>query len=144
MKVAELTIGSWVKHNGKRKKVAVIWGNKVSLIDPDQTYGSIYADKYPIEDIEPIPLTKEIVLKNFEVNEYVMKIQKEKLRVEDPEWLHLTYKNVHYEWVFTWEMSLFHDGFSLFIFDCPMPELHYVHELQQFLRLCDIKEEVKL
>ena len=58
MRVEELHIGDWIMHDGVRKRVDVIWGNAVSLYDPRKTYGSIYADKYPIEEISPLPKTK--------------------------------------------------------------------------------------
>lgn len=92
-------------------------------------------------EIRPIPLTREIILKNFEIDECVMQLEKEKSGIADPEWLYLTYRNEHFEWVLTWELSLCNEGFSLFIYDCPLPEIHYVHELQHFLKLCGINED---
>ena len=94
--------------------------------------------------IMPIPLSKEVILKNFEVNEHIMQLKKEELGIDNPEWLYLTYKNEYSEWVLSWELSLYNEGFSLFIYDCPLPEIHYVHELQHFLKLCRTNKEIIL
>lgn len=139
----DLMIGDFVSYEGSIYKVL-----STDKVQDVTIYNDVEGYHHrPASEMEPIPLTREIVLKNFKVNEYIMEVQKKKLKVEDPEWLHLTYTNGRYEWILTWDLSLFHDdgdGFSLFIYDCPMPEIHYVHELQQFLRLCGIKEKVKL
>lgn len=122
-----LTIGDWVLHNGKLKRVDVVWGPKVSLYDPEKTYGSIYADKYPIEEIEPIPLTAEILEKNnFEKHfddDIIIYTHPQGIIIE----MGINYK-------------LFDD--EHFFVRGIQHRLYYVHELQHALHLCGIEKEI--
>jgi hypothetical protein len=145
MKTDELMRKDWLFYKGKFNafsfQVEQITKKKIGYYAEPNENKMYYL--HPSE-IYPIPLTKEIVLQCFEVNHQVMQFHIEQCKVENPEWLFLTYKDKHFEYVLCWEASLYNDGFSLFIYDCPLPEIHYVHELQHFLKLCGINKEITL
>ena len=133
MKANELMIGDWVMHNDAPKKVMVIWyKNNVSLDNPFVDWGSIYSDKFPIEEVLPIPLTSEILEKNGFKNDG-----------KDKDMLY-------------WNWSICEDCVSydkktgiIRIFHCLgslifVHALSYVHELQHALKLCGIEKEIEL
>lgn len=135
MKATDLMIGDFVEHDNVIKRVNVIWGTReVSLNDPSKIYGSIYSDKFLIEEIKPIPLTREILEKNgFDVSD------KEIARYnfeENGEKLHFSLRAMY-------DRNGFQKGWSFFAFNV-LTILDYIHELQHALRLCGIKKEIEL
>ena len=121
MKANELMIGDWVKTPKGSFKVTDIQDNDVIATDYNNGEG---ADSLFFSDeIEPIPLTAEILDKNgFNYDEdrkaYLMGVI---FRVKPQKY------------------SLF----SLEICGCPYP-LSTVHQLQHALRLCGIEKEIEL
>ena len=124
MKASELMLGDYVLHEEKVKKVNVIWNeHSVSLTDcPPKTWGSIYADKFETNDLQPVPITPEILLNNGWVlagAHYVLKAKEARLG-----------------WQPYGEFIL---GYALF----PKKVL-YLHELQHIMRDCGIEATFKL
>lgn len=121
-------IDDWVLHNNKPKKVDVIWGKEVSLNDPTQVWGSIYTDKFNEEEIEPIPLTPEILKKNFPstTDWYFIGTDKFCFRIDK-------YKD-------KWDLYFGRDGKGTNL----QIKISYVHELQHALRLCGINKKIEI
>lgn len=138
MKANELMIGDWVRITDDDTDMSF-----VSQISGISSVGNIYArmpegeTAYPFAEdcAEPIPITPEILEKNFGVVE----------RSSDG-----------YNLVINRELILlaFHLKATLDFWiaqprDCPhltysLPLPRYVHELQHALRLCGIKKEIEL
>lgn len=119
MEVNELMIGDLVKNCfGKNERVGQILEDSVMLA---------YNDMYSFDEIEPIPLTAEILEKNgFEYinDEYGCWILgKLELREREP-----------YNGLFEVEICISKETVYL----------HYVHELQHALRLCKIDKSIEL
>lgn len=132
MKGTELMLGDWVMHDGKPKKVDVIWSAKqVSLYDPSKDWGSIYTDKHSTDEIEPIPLTEEILIKN-------------------------SFSNTRERWSIAAEpkRELSRDVFVIWrpekmeyfyiMFNSTYYQIRYVHQLQNALRFLGIEKEIEL
>ena len=89
--------------------------------------------------LEPIPLTEEIIKKNFELNEpYQKQFGTDHLVyyvVPNPKW----YSGI---WNFAWVKGDNED--YLIIEDDPIIRIKYVHELQHLLKLCNINKEIEL
>lgn len=64
MDCKDLTIGDYVKHNGITKVVDAVYLYSVSVHDPSEEWSISEAKTYPVDDIEPIKLTEEILVKN--------------------------------------------------------------------------------
>lgn len=108
MKVNQLMIGDWVNHKG-------IY-NQIAPADFD------YNNRKCIEEIEPIPLTEEILEKNGFVN-------------KDDEWVH------YCDFPFIdFILNKYSSGFYI---DClPNVSVDYVHELQHAFKLFKVDEEI--
>lgn len=129
MKANELMIGDWVNYKGKI--------NRIALAD----FGIDEAHMYWISEVEPIPLTKEILEKNGFVSnkhvypypyyEYINEKDKLKIGFAFPQGNRTSYKE---PWVYI-------DSKYVFIEHLPCI---YVHELQHALRLCGIEKEIEL
>ena len=125
MKANELMIDDWVLHNNKPKRVDVIWGKAVSLNDPTQVWGSIYTDKFNEEEIEPIPLTPEILEKNgFRKQNNSSGV----IRL-DTYWLGE-------------EIGFHLHSFGTDYYQFGLAKIRYVHELQHALKLCGIDKPI--
>lgn len=122
MKSTELQIRDWVISNRRGKNEIV----KVISIDGGTSYCWLDADCYSgliaCEDIQPIPLTAEILEKNgFKYNIF-------------DRWMNSRY-----------DVAISEKDEFLFIWD--RIQLDYVHELQHALRLCglnDLAENFKI
>ena len=127
MKTQQLMLGDWVSHNGTPKTVDVIWGKEVSLNDPTQVWGSIYTDKFNEDEIEPIPLTPEILEKNGfrkqDNSSGVIKL--------DTYWLG---EEIGFR------LHSFETGYYQF----GLAKIKYVHELQHALKLCGMYKEIEI
>ena len=134
MKAEELMIGDWVynTHNRQNERVQEI-GSGLVMLD--------YNDLYEYDEIEPIPLTPEVLERNgfievkhyypYPTYEYVVDSQKFLIRVAFPKGSKATERTkpiveVDAEWCW-------HSG------DC-----EFFHELQHVLRDCKIKKEIVL
>ena len=115
MKASELMIGDWVynTHNRKPEQVCEIMERMVMLD---------YNDLYEYDEVEPIPLTEEILNRHF----------------PDPDeitWFPLDEQpgvfNIY------WEHPTFGEGEARL-------NLRYVHELQHLLRMIKSDKEIQL
>ena len=139
MKANELMIGDWVlvKHLNKAGRVYRIdtangKGNEfIALIDGD----------FSINDIEPIPLTPEILEKNgFKFESPCINDNKDAWVYE---WPHE--KPNHTPHVFLLMSHHNKARFPNFWICAPNdPDIVYVHQLQHALRLCGIEKEIEL
>ena len=128
MKATELMTGDWVynTHNKQPEQVVEIREHMVMLA---------YNDLYDYDDIEPIPLTAEILEKNGWKEEHdgiARQYVSEDCRVilhDDDRFL-----NTQQEWY------IHIDSVDMRTIGCL--ELTFVHELQHFLWLCNIEKEI--
>lgn len=121
MKASELRIGNYVhtinpRHNDKVLKIESI-GDNESV--------NVFFREYKLSEIEPIPLTEEILLK--------FGFKKEKT----------TYINDYYIFINgVWNIKFKREGYCSFItFGCFLTDIKYVHELQN-LYFALTKEEL--
>ena len=119
MKVEELMVGDWVRNDlGETQQVVELREEGVMLY---------YNDIYPYDDIQPIPLTPEILEKNGMIlSPYGVFFPEDKHYV-----LEISVVGGYIVWTI--------NGHEYDI----MP-LCYVHELQHALRLCGISLDIKL
>lgn len=111
MKANELMIGDWVKCGSRYMKVTQL------------------AEDMDCDDIDPIPLTTEILEKNFEKK---------------------TFYGI-YDDYFDLDIREYSDGLYIVTyhsceFNIPDQTIHlsWVHELQHFMRHCGIEKEIEL
>lgn len=143
MDYKDLMVGDWVLHDGKPKKVECIWFDGcVSLKEyPPKTWSSVYADKYLADELEPIPLTEEILVKNgfdyafYTVSETLdIRLMVAKINGDYIE-IRLDKKTIGV-WLDYDENG---DGvYSDYLFPLPC----YVHEFQHALHLCGIEKQI--
>lgn len=124
MKADELMIGDWVIRRGVPEEPMRIYGMNVSVgiayLDQD---GRDVSEKF--ENIEPIPLTSEILEKNrFLVDSNGIFYLQENLKFG-------LIKDIDYGYWFA------HRSYNEYIFTCD-----FVHELQHLLKQCKIKKDV--
>lgn len=128
MRAKDLMIGDWIynTHNQQSEQVVEIREHMVMLT---------YNDLYDYDDIEPIPLTAEILEKNGWKEEhdgiarqYVSEDRRVILHDDD------RFLNSQQEWY------IHIDSVNMSTIGCL--ELTFVHELQHFLWLCNIEKEI--
>lgn len=119
MKKEELMIGDWVlcTQNGKPEQVQEI-GTGLVMLD--------YNDLYEYDEVEPIPLTAEILTQN--------KISKSRLMGEQR---HFTY----YLGPQLSLLAIYDADFSFHIGEGAR-KVRYVHELQHLMRICGVEKEL--
>jgi len=133
MKAEELMIGDWVynTHNQQNERVQEI-GSGLVMLD--------YNDLYEYDEIEPIPLTLEILEKNG-FKPYILEGHLETVYAcQDVS------KAVSDELYALWP---YQDGSFYLLLrvdgkDMVRMDVHYIHQLQQALRLCGIEKEIDL
>lgn len=122
MKVEELMVGDWVRNDlGEAQQVVELREDGAMLY---------YNDIYPYDDIQPIPLTPEILEKNGFVKSERFEVWK---IISDEYELRIT------PWRFA-VIFLDEDGSDKEEFSAPRPK--YVHELQHTLRLCGVEKDI--
>ena len=137
IKASELMVGDKVLHDGKYKEVITIWPRSVSLYDSSQTWGSIYADNHTESEIEPIPLTPEILEKNG--------FKMAKWKEDEPAGLlGKWWDNRGQVLVKRFDFTLLGEVYSVKANNSRISNIRYVHELQHALRLCGIDKEIVL
>ena len=123
--IKDLMIGNWVKNDlGEIQQVVEIHDDEKIML--------AYNDFYSVDELEPIPLTPEILEKNFQ--EFLPGIN-------------LMYKlkgpycvvNEDGQWVFGLVKV---DGENSARY--PLVKISFVHQLQNALRLCGIEHEITL
>lgn len=141
MDCKDLTVCDFVKHDGTIKIVDAVYLCSVSVHDPSKPWGVALSKLVHVDDIEPIKLTEEILVKNGFC------------------------ENIHYYPYPTYEYSDDENFVVRIAFpqDCDKTEynktfceidakwcdiLHidceYVHQLQHLMRLCGIEKEIEL
>lgn len=132
MNIQELSVGDWVRYRDRERQVCSLYQftEEVGLWRKDSQLCET------ITDIQPIPLTPEILEKNgfvdYEVGKgwYVLNVADD-LRV----WLH---RNSH-DWTFQlmkWSPLSTHEIGKVFI--------KHTHQLQHALRLAGVGKEIEL
>lgn len=137
MKANELMIGDWIKP----KNVDSYF--KVGLIDSDSIWNDTVTEVWDLDEIEPIPLTAEILEKNgwkpeFDKRDYMVKYD---LAVEGKNcWMMWAIKEHNLD-IQRQDEKL--DMYNLKVQRVCMP-CDFVHQLQDAIRLCGIKKEIEL
>ena len=134
MKATDLMIRDWVynTHNRQNEQVAEIGSGLVMLA---------YNDLYEFDEIEPIPLTKEILEKN--------EFKKSNFLHVDGQYQWMWWENTFIS-VTLWCRELNNDTKDGMMLKIEAPtitlciKVNYVHELQHALRLCGIEKEIEL
>ena len=117
MKANELMIGDWVLVSNTPLKIAALGTIKAGFMDAK---GEMFYQYY--DNIEPIPLTAEILEKNF---------QKDRMWVDG--------------YTIADSITIYNTGEGYWTIGyLELIELRYVHELQHTLKLCGIDKEIKL
>lgn len=123
MDVRDLMIGNYVQVNGEVCKIISVSFFDIGISDSKEDF---YQEH--IDNIEPIPLTPEILVKNgFELQR-----DKSELGTLDTYWLGselgaFRIHNLNNDW---WQFGL--------------AKIRNVHELQHAMRLCGIEKEIDL
>lgn len=137
MKANELMVGDWVyaidangeKHPCRANNLEYDYTNKLGDFCVD-FYGTGYEAEWPdvAFNVEPIPLTPEILKKNgFNARGY------EELVLDADEHCFALQKGVDGINAWWWEL-----------FSSPIIPINHVHELQHALRFCGIEKEIEL
>lgn len=127
MNIKELSIGNWVEFQNSYYKIRDLYiGGAIHLEDKNGN-GLSLTSNYILNEIKPIPLTDEILDKNFE-------------QVYDE------YEDAVYHWYINKKDGLFISVYetdsyhiSTMTFDCK-----YVHQLQNVLTILLIDKEIQL
>lgn len=129
MKASDLMVGDWVwnEFNKKAEKVSSVMDNLIML-----DYNDCYNPEEPIDEIEPIPLTVEILEKNgFDVSDgEVMEFR----FTEGSQTYKFFIKQMY-------DRNGKRHGFSSYAFNV-LSIIDYVHELQHAFRICGIPKEI--
>ena len=132
--VKSLMVGDWVLHNGTPKKVITNLADSVALEDTDNGYGLTY-ERVRNEQMEPIPLTDEILAKNgFRRKRDFMQLgnfDKPRLIL----WHTEDNKILNHSKL---ECEIHHAKAGTHVH----LQCEFVHELQHLLRLCKIEKDV--
>jgi hypothetical protein len=123
LKISDLSVGDWVKIQGVIREI-------------DYLYGKNNVCDTPIEFVEPIPITPEILEKNgwSEFSDY-HNSWKLDIASDKRVWM---FKNSH-DWTFqvmSWGLGHNHSVAKAYIKD--------IHELQHALRLAGIEKDIEL
>lgn len=146
----DLMVGNWVLREGVPCVIKVILDKYgVSTYDSSKTWGSIYSDTCLIEDIQPIPITPEILKNNgfkeigpdsyCPTSRYVWRDAK-----RNTTYVSITYydKPVNGVKMLT-EIGTHcsHDSAINAIHNC---DIEFIHQLQNALRICGITLNIEL
>ena len=129
MDCKDLMIYDYVKYNGVTKIVDAVYLYSVSVHDPSEEWSISEAKTYSIDDIEPIELTEDILVKNgfdFTKRDYGVVCKEDK------------HGDV--------ELSKDENGFywSINTDEYKISRIDYVHTLQHLLRLCGVEKELTI
>lgn len=131
MKANELMIGDWVLYNETPQQILEISGidDEVYLETDELVHQS---------EIQPIPITQEILEKNGFVQSPHFKEVYRIVNYDEYLRVGINMKNGRYLNI----IKTFEDGSEEFNYNTPIPK--FVHELQHALRLCGIDKEIEL
>lgn len=137
MKIEELHINGWVTYKNKNYKIKALGEELVRLVEIDEGQG-VSENFTTIDNIEPIPITEEILKKNSFTRELQFPISRiwfsEDRRIElreDVDGLQCNTENSWWIHVDTDDMRTIGSW-----------EISYVHELQQILSLSKIEKTI--
>lgn len=130
MDCKDLTICDYVKHDGIIKIVDAVYLYSVSVHDPSEPWGVAKSELVSVDDIEPIKLTEDILVKNG-------------------------FEKTTNDWNRHRPLIIFESmGFPTISIHADMDMKHfwvhgtidltYVHQLQRLLNLCNIDKEIIL
>lgn len=136
MNSEELMIGDLVQFSGNVIKVEEILADG---INPMWDFNENYGCEVDNADLQPIPLTPEILDKNFKEKEKdtIGYYQRNKLV---PYMVDMRGVDIPNEFITKWNLIWDEVGKYLTIEDDPLIKIRYVHELQHVLRLCGLTE----
>jgi hypothetical protein len=117
MRATELMIGDWVQINSQFAQIYDIRHNVIGVQFPNEGY-----DVFEPKHIEPIPLTEELLTRNFPDPSEIV-------------WFPLDEYNGFFN--IYWEHPTFGEGEVRL-------NIQYVHQLQHILKDCGIEKEVEL
>lgn len=135
MNIKELSIGNWVEFQNSYYKIRDLYVGGAIHLEDKNGYGLSLTSDYILENIKPIPLTDEILNKNFGI----LGDPDEDEFDDEPKWcinynnslgfelLHHAYKGSGYQISTTFSMNI-----------------QYVHQLQNILILLGIDKEIEL
>lgn len=129
MDCKDLMIYDFVKHDGTIKIVDAVYLYSVSVHDPSEPWGVAKSELVSVDDIEPIPLTEEILVKNG------WDFTKSGNSVYCKEDTNGDVELSKDEYGFYWSINS--DEYVILRID-------YVHTLQHLLRLCGIDKELTI
>lgn len=138
MKATDLMVLDWVKFGADKLRIAEIYDAGVYTMDVMATSNR----GYPLEDLEPIPLTSEILEQNGFVlvavgDNGVATPKKNRNRYEKWECRTMWQRfNLFYDRTCKW--------YTLNAFDNTIRNIRFVHELQHALRMCGAEKEIEL
>lgn len=138
MDCKDLTICDYVKHNGVIKIVDSVYLYSVSVHDPSKPWGVASSELVSVDDIEPVELTDDILVKNgFERCDYNNKyfIIDDAINLITPKWRGGT------EY---YACAWFQDEFDDLVQHIEICKCAYVHQLQRLLRLCGVEKELTI
>jgi hypothetical protein len=135
MDCKDLMVNDFVKYNGVTKMVDAIYLYSVSVHDPIEEWSISEAKTFPVDDIEPIKLTSEILVKNG----FVYQEAEETCAT-----------NAYHHWQLDGEYLALDDfqywrkekKDDLPRFCIAGIDVNYVHQLQHLLRLCGVEKEL--
>lgn len=143
LKISDLSVGDWVRYIRKRKKnddyfqVAHIFrGEKEWLVGRknDDIFGS---HSLRLKDIEPIPLTPEVLEKNGfargQRGSFYHYLRLDKNRTL---YIHASTNG--------WRVEITYDAAGILRTTHLMPDMNSVHQLQHALRLAGLDKEINL
>ena len=137
MNCKDLMIGDYVKYNGVTKIVDAVYLYSVSVYDPGKPWGVASSELISVDDIEPIKLTEDILVKNG----FVYCEAEETCAT-----------NAYHHWQLDGEYLALDDfqywrkekKDDLPRFRIAGIDVNYVHQLQHLLRLCGVEKELTI
>lgn len=134
MDCRDLTISDFVKYNGATKVVDAVYLYSVSVHDPSEEWSISEAKTYPVDDIEPIPITEDILVKNgFEYEE-------DTFLPDTGYWSLSDEDGILYFTIDAYGVK----GSGEVAFGYQVIALEYVHQLQHLLWLAGVQKEIEL
>lgn len=124
MDCKDLMIGDWVYIHVPECK-----GHRIDYISEIDEEVGADGELYSIDDIRPIPLTEDILVKNgwdFRDRQYAIECKEDERGIVE-----LSRDKGGYYWSINWDEYL-------------IIRIHYAHELQHILRLCGIEKELTI
>lgn len=132
MKTSELMLGDYVSTPKGIFRVTAIQDNDVIFTD----YADDITGAVDIEDVQPVPLTEEIIEKNgFE--KQTDEFGKEYYDLAGPDFCLLNVDNIWWFGQMAYESVMHYRPDPIFA-------VNKVHKLQHALRMCDVEKEVVL